>query len=337
LVYRQTTDDFLACLENALVYFGGVPKALILDNLKAAVESPDWYDPELNPKLRSFADHYGLAILPTRPRTPRHKGKIESGIGYVKKNALKGRTFTNLEEANRCLRHWEETVADTRLHGTTRQQVGKVFREVERPALQALPLARFPCFHEGQRSVNRDGHVEVARAYYSAPPEYLGRRVWVRWDSRLVRLFNQRLEQIALHLRQEPGRFSTLTEHIASPKISSLERGAGWMLERTRTVIGSQAAGWGEAVIQARGIEGVRVVQGLLSLAKKHSARELEKACEIAHSYASYRLRTIRTLLKRSGDSQPQQESFLETHPLIRDLTDYAQVVHSALQKEIAQ
>ena len=331
-IYRQTTDDFLACVENAFVYFGGVPKTLVLDNLKAAVETPDWYDPDLNPKLRCFADHYGVAILPTRPRTPRHKGKIESGVGYVKKNALKGRTFSSLEEENQCLRRWEETVADTRVHGTTRKQVGKLFAEVERAALGALPLERFPFFHEGQRSVNRDGYVEVARAYYSAPSEYLGRRVWVRWDGRTVRLFNEQMEQIAIHVRLEPGRFSTDAGHIVSRKISSLERGAAWMLSRARTTIGTCAAGWAEAVIEARGIEGIRVVQGLLSLAKRHRASDLEKVCEIATSYASHHLRTIRALLKRQA---PKQESFafLETHPLIRSLEDYAALVHASLQE----
>jgi transposase len=99
-VWRQTTDEFIRCLENAFHHFGGLPKAIVLDNLKAGVAQPDWYDPEPNPKLRSFADHYGLAILPTRPRTPRHKGKIESGIGYVKGNALKGLVFASLEEEN---------------------------------------------------------------------------------------------------------------------------------------------------------------------------------------------------------------------------------------------
>jgi transposase len=333
-VYRQTTDDFLSCLENAFWYFGGVPKTIVLDNLKAAVQTPDWYDPELNPKLRAFAEHYGMAILPNRPRTPRHKGKVESGVGYVKKNALKGRSFTALEEENQCLRRWEETVADTRVHGTTRKQVGKLFVEVERPALQPLPPERFPFFHEGQRTVNRDGHVEVARAYYSAPPEYLGRRIWARWDSRLVRLFNTRMEQIAVHVRLEPGRFSTDRRHIVSEKISTIEHGAAWMLDRTKASIGVQAAAWAEAVIKARGIEGVRVVQGLLSLAHKHSALDLEKACEIAHSYVSYRLRTIRTLLKRTA---PKQESlaFLEDHPLIRSLDDYALLVHASVQKEV--
>lgn len=332
-VYRQSTEDFLACLENAFHAFGGVPKTLVLDNLKAGVETPDWFDPELNPKLRTFGDHYGIAILPTKPRTPRHKGKIESGIGYVKKNALKGRTFTRLEEANDYLKHWEETVADTRVHGTTRQQVGKVFALVERPALAPLPLERFPFFHEGRRSVNRDGHVEVARAYYSAPPEYLGRRVWVRWDSRVVRLFNERLEPIALHVRAEPGRFRTAAAHIVSQKISSLERGAAWMLQRAATVIGTQAAAWADAVLQARSIEGVRVVQGLLSLAKRHAASDLEKACAIAVSYGSYRLRTVRTLVKRQAPTQACFD-FLETHPLIRSLADYTQRVHAAVQQE---
>jgi transposase len=106
-VYRQTTEEFIRCLEDAFWHFGGVPKVLVLDNLKAGVEQADWFDPELNPKLRLFAEHYGLAILPTRPRTPRHKGKIESGIGYVKGNALKGHVFHSLEEENRHLLDWE--------------------------------------------------------------------------------------------------------------------------------------------------------------------------------------------------------------------------------------
>jgi transposase len=145
-VYRQTTEEFIRCLENAFAHFGGVPQTLVPDNLKAGVLTPDWFDPVLNPKLRSFADHYGLALLPTRPRTPRHKGKIESGIGYVKGNALKGRVFTSLEEQNRHLLAWETTVADVRIHGTMRKQVGKLFEEVERPALRPLPVERFPCF-----------------------------------------------------------------------------------------------------------------------------------------------------------------------------------------------
>jgi transposase len=95
-VGRQTTDDFLLALENAFWDWGGVPRVTTIDNLKAAVKHPDWYDPELNPKVQSFCEHYGTVILPTKPYHPRHKGKVERGIAYVQDNALKGRTFPTL-------------------------------------------------------------------------------------------------------------------------------------------------------------------------------------------------------------------------------------------------
>jgi transposase len=331
-VFRQTTEEFLRCLENAFHHFAGVPKALVLDNLKAGVVQPDWFDPELNPKLRSFALHYGLAILPTRPRTPRHKGKIESGVGYVKKNALLGHVFASLEEENRHLLQWETTVADVRIHGTMRQQVGKVFAEVERAALQPLPAERFPVFEEGQRTVHRDGHVEVAKAYYSVPPEYLGRAVWVRWDGRLVRVFNHRFEAIAVHVRVEAGTFSTQALHVADEKISGVERGAAWLLRQVRR-LGPHTTRWAQAMLQARGIEGVRVLQGLRHLGDRHPGETLEKACEIALAHASYRLRTLRQLLDRQ---RPRQEvfEFMHEHALIRPLSEYGQLVRQAIRKE---
>jgi transposase len=328
-VFRQTTESFLRCLENAFWHFGGVPETVVLDNLKAAVTQADWFDPDLNPKVQSFAAHYGIAMLPTKPRTPRHKGKIERGVGYVQGNALKGHTFASLEEQNRHLQEWERSVADTRIHGTTRRQVGKVFVEVERPQLKPLPRERFPCFQEAERSVNRDGHIEVDKAYYSTPPEYLGRRVWVRWDSRMVRIFNQRMEPIATHVKREPGRFSTHAAHIAPEKISGVERGTTWLLAKASRV-GPHTAEWAEAMLKTRGIEGIRALMGLISLAGRHSADELEEVCALANAHGAYRLRTLRQLLKRQAPRQ-RQEVFLEAHPLIRRLDEYAQVVRQSL------
>ncbi len=330
--FTQTTEDFLGAIENAFVHFGGVPKTLVIDNLKAAVAHPDWFDPELTPKLQSFCQHYGTVILPTRPYTPRHKGKIERGIGYVKGNALRARSFASLEEQNRFLLDWEASIADTRIHGTTKRQVGKVFVEVERTTLLPLPLERFPSFHEAQRKVNRDGHVEVAKAYYSVPPEYLARTVWARWDARLVRVFNHRFEQIAIHARREPGRFSTQGEHLHPRKISGLERGAEYLLNKL-SAIGPRTHEWASAMLTARGIEGTRVLQGLLGLAKKHSPDTLEKACETALSHGAFRLRTIRKLLGREAAKQ-EPLPFLEEHPIIRPLDDYAAVVARAIHRQ---
>jgi transposase len=330
-VYRQTTEDFIRAIENAFWHFGGAPKVLVIDNLKAAVKHPDWYDPDLTPKIQSFCEYYGVTILPTKPRTPRHKGKIESGVGYVQDNGLKARRFTSLEGENNHLAQWEAGVADTRIHGTIRKQVGKLFAEVERAALTPLPLERFPFFHEKQRIVHRDGHVEVAKAYYSVPPEYLGHTLWVRWDLRLVRVFNGRMEQIAMHVRQEPGRFSTQDQHIAAEKRSSVERGAVYLLGRVR-LIGEHATRWAESMLKTRGIEGVRVLQGLLSLTHRHDAAAIERACEVAFSHGAYRLRTIRQLLKRDAPAQ-ETFDFLQEHPIIRSLSDYGKLVATSFER----
>jgi transposase len=335
-VYRQTTDEFLRCLENAFRHFGGAPRQLVLDNLKAAVKKADWFDPELNPKVRSFGEHYGVVFLPTRPRTPRHKGKVEKGVDYVQDNALKGRRFTSLEGQNNFLLDWELTVADTRIHGTTRRQVGKHFVDVERGALEPLPLEPFPSYHEARRTVHRDGHVEVGRAYYAVPPEYLAREVWARWDGRLVRIYNERMQPIAVHIKKEPGRFSTPQEYIASEKISMVERGAAWLMGKVAIRLGPHSTTWAEAMIQARGVEGVRVLQGLLSLASRHPLSAIERACEIATGYGAYHLRTIRALIKRQA---PKQEllPFLSDHPMIRPMAEYGQFVHDAFQSRNTQ
>jgi len=322
VVWRQTTEAFLQCLENAFRHFGGAPKRLVIDNLKAAVARADWYDPEIHPILQSFARHYGTVILPAKPYTPRHKGKVESGIKYVKRNALKGRVFASLAEENQFLLDWEARVADRRIHGTTKQQVGRLFDEVERRELLPLAAERFPFFHEARRAVHRDGHVEVDKAFYSAPPEYVGHHVWVRWDGRLVRLYNSRWEQLVVHAKAEPGRFRTAPQHIPQQKVSAVERGTDALL-RQIAAIGPHTRQWAEATTQARGVEAVRVLVGLKHLAGKHDSEALEEACQTALSHGAYRLRTVRQLLQRRGQEQ-RQFDFLEEHPIIRPLSDYS-------------
>ena len=323
-VRQQSTELFIRCMENAFWDWGGVPLAVVIDNLLAAVKKADWYDPELQPKIEEFCRHYGLTILPTKPRTPRHKGKIERGIGYVQDNALKGRTFKSLAEENDFLQGWEKQVADKRIHGTTRAQVGKVFEEVERPKLRPLPAERFPFFHEGPRQVHRDGHVEVARAYYSVPPEYVGRKVWARWDCRVVRIFDVRMKQIATHVRQEAGKFRTDGVHLSSEKISMVEEGAEGLLCRARR-IGPQTGQWAANLLKERGIQGMRTLVGLLAMTRKHQSRSIEEACRLAVTHGAYRLKAIRRLME-CGSEQEQIE-FIDEHPLIRNMSVYGQMV----------
>lgn len=328
-VFRQTTDNFIACIENAFWYFGGVPKTLVIDNLRAAVTKADWYDPDINPKIQSFCQHYNTVILPAKPYTPRHKGKIERGIGYVKSNALKGRRFNSIAHQNEYLLYWEANVADKRIHGTTRKQVYKLFEEVEKQQLAPLAAGRFPYFQEAKRSVHRDGYIEVNKAYYSVPPEYLRTEVWARWDGHTVRIFNEQMQQIIIHARIEPGRFQTAPEHIHSRKISSVEKGTTWMLKRVE-LIGSSAEQWSKAMLAVRGIQGVRVLIGLMSLTHQHPADVIDNACKTALTHEAFRLRNIRQIIKHGGDKQ-QEFEFIDEHPIIRDLSDYGAIVKASL------
>ena len=317
--FNQKTETFLRCLENAYRHFGGVPVTTVPDNLKAAVLHPDWYDPELNPKLRSFAEHYGTVILPTKPMTPRHKGRVERGVGFAQ-DALKGRAFDSLAAVNLFLCEWEKNVADNRIHGTTRRHVGQHFLEVEKLALKPLPADLFPSFTEGRRSVHMDGHVEFEKAYYSVPPEYTRQEIWVRGESRLIRIFNLKMEPIAIHSRAELGRTITADEHIHPLKRRLADRGVGHLLEHCQR-IGPAAGAWALAVHQHRPIESIRVMQGLISLGKRTAHDELDRAASKALQRAQWRLGDIRRALGES--ERVVQVDFLETHPLIRAMELY--------------
>ena len=318
-VLRQDTETFLRALENALRHYRGVPLLLNLDNLKAAVLKADWYDPEINPKLADFCRHYGLHVTPCRPATPRHKGKIERGIAYVRANALKGRRFRSLVEENALLSRWEEHVADKRIHGTTCKQVAACFEE-ERAHLQALPDSLFPCFREARRTVSRDSFVEVERAFYEAPPEYIGRQIWVRWDGRCVRLFNEHMEALQLHSRIEPGRFSRVlgAGGLSAPVLASCR----WWISRAR-LLGEHCGAWAQAAFDLRGPEALRAIMGLCRLSDKHRAGVIDAACAKALSAGTRRLKDIQRLIERPG-SQQGSLAFAESHPLIRDLKTYS-------------
>jgi hypothetical protein len=318
-VTRLTTESFISVLENAFWSVGGVPKTVVFDNAKCAVIKADWYDPELHPKIVDFCKHYGTTLLPTRPATPRHKGKVERGVAYAQ-NAIKGKQFHSLAEQNEFLCHWEKTVADTRIHGTTKQ----------RGQLGSLPKERFPYFQESQRRVSRDGHIAVGRAYYSVSPEYVGCDVWVRWNSKTVRILNQRLEPIAIHCTVEPGRFSTSSKHIDPRKTHSIERGVEYLLGKVK-FLGQHATRWAEDTLEARGIEAARTIQGLLSLCRKYESSQINQACEAAWRSKCHSYRAIKKLLEKEAINCQQTMNFMDDHPVIRSITEYGEFVKRAI------
>jgi transposase len=326
VVLRQDTETFIRVLENAVRYFGGVPRLLNFDNLKAAVIKADWYDPAMNPKLADFCRHYGMTPMPCRSFTPQHKGKVERGVGYAKNNALKGRRFASLGEENAYLFHWEEHVADKRVHGTTRRQVTAMFEE-ERKALGPLPASVYESYQEDRRRVHRDCFVEVDKAYYEAPPEFIGRRVWVRWDGRMVRLFNERMEQVACHARLEPGKFSRCLG-VRGLHGTIKESSDYW---RSRAAVLGEAAGrWAHRALEQRGAEAIRSIMGLCQLAEKRRATDVNAACAKAMDATAGlpAFRTIKQMLEAGSQAPAQiQMELREVDPIIRPLADYADFI----------
>jgi transposase InsO family protein len=319
---RQDTESFVRGIENALRHFGGVPQLLVLDNLKAGVLKADCYDPQLNPKFESFCRHYGMSALPTRPRTPQHKGKVESNIRYVRESAVRGKEFAALGGLNAHLREWERTVADRRIHGTTRKQVGAHFQEVEKPALLALPPDLFASFVEARRRVHRDSHVEFEKAYYDVPPEYIGRELWVRGDGRLVHLFNLRMEQVAVHAKLEAGCFS---KALGCGGAATSVRESLRLWTRRVAEIGPEAGLWAKVLVDRREATALRVLMGLFhQLLPRHGKEALERACAQARQHGQYRLRDLKDWLERPG--QQEAFSFLSEHEVIRDLGEYGRI-----------
>ena len=190
VVFDQTIATWLRLHRAAFDFFGGVPRRIVLDNLRAAIVHAALYDPEVQRSYRDFAEHYGFLIAPCRPRTPQHKGKVEQGgVHYVKRNALAGRAFRDVHDANRHLLRWCVEIAGRRTHGTTKRLPLEVFDQVERAALGPLPPTAWELTEWKRAKLHADCHVVFDGAYYSAPHRLLGQRLWVAasaWKGRAL-------------------------------------------------------------------------------------------------------------------------------------------------------
>jgi transposase len=175
---RQRLTDWLAGHEQALQHFGGVPDRIVLDNAKAMVLSHTRRATLLHPTYADFAGYYGFRAAPCAPYRPQTKGKVESGVKYVGRNALAGKRFASWDALNAWLLEWATTVADQRVHGTT-FEVPAVRFQRER----LTPLDGRPPYALGQvrtRIVAADALVSIAGARYSVPAPLVGATVTVR-------------------------------------------------------------------------------------------------------------------------------------------------------------
>lgn len=300
-VRAQDLSSFIRCHENAFRFFGGVPRVVRLDNLRAGVARACLYDPDVNPVHQAFASRYGFCPLPCFPGRPEEKGKVERAGGYLKNNALKGRRFDSLSDLNEHLRRWNRQVASLRIHGTTRRQVMAHFLEVEKEALLPLPAAAFEHFTYGRRTVHFDGHIRVGNAFYSVPHRLLREEVEVRYTDRILKVYH-RGELQAVHAIARAGTFSTQREHRPAEKPAQAEGYERHLLSRAERV-GEGAHAWALGAVAARGPRSYRLLQGMLALTRRYPRESVDWACRVAHENASYHRRILKRLAEGAAKS----------------------------------
>jgi len=188
-VERQDTNTWLECHIRAFEFFGGCPRTVLLDNLKAGVVKPDLYDPTLNRAYAELERHYGFVADPAKVRTPEHKGKVERSMPTVRQQLVAGRQYRDLAEANEKALAWSMTGIGMEKHGTTHEEPVLRFDRDERSCLIPLPASRFETPLWKKCTVHPDHHVVFDKSYYSVPTRYVGKEVWVRGTFQLTEIF----------------------------------------------------------------------------------------------------------------------------------------------------
>jgi len=304
LVFDQKASTWVALHRRALESWQGVPQRIVPDNLKAAVLQALVDDPVLGEAYRRLALHYGFLISPTRPGTPQHKGKVESGVHYVKRNFMAGQTFTDILVANQRLKVWVQEQAGSREHGTTHQPPWRLFVEQERAALQPLPSEPFTLCELKMVKVHPDCHVTLEGSFYSVPYRYCGQRLEAYVYEQWVEIY-QGSELVSTHPRcQQSGQWQTRLEHYPQDKAAYLQRTPRFCRQLAATV-GPATVQVVEQLLAERPLDHLRAVQGLLKLQETVGQQRLEAACARALYYGDIRYRHIKQILNAALDREP--------------------------------
>jgi transposase len=309
LVFDQRVSTWLRCHREAFEWFGGVPRRIVIDNLKAAITKACHHDPVVQRSYREFAEHYGFLIAPCRPRTPRHKGKVESGVHYVSRNFLAGREFRDIIEANAQLLIWITDVAGVRIHGTTRHRPLEVFEQTERQRLLPLPTSPYDMGVWKRLKLHRDCHVVLDGAYYSAPHRLVGQTLWVRGNGQQVVVFHD-YERIATHRWGPPGTRRTIDSHYPPHKVAVLRATPQACRDRA-TQIGPATLELTAARLDDRVVDRRHAARALLRLGDRYGEQRLEAACRRALCFGDTDVATVRRILQKGLEAEPVAEEAL--------------------------
>lgn len=308
LVFDQKTATWIALHKRAFEYWGGVPQRVIPDNLKAAVLKALVHDPILGEAYRQMALHYGFLISPNIPHTPRHKGKVESGVHYVKRNFMAGQEFVDIHVGNLHLREWILNTAGVRKHGTTGEAPLHLFKEIEQARLQPLPAEPFRLLEIRPVKVHPDCHVVILGSFYSVPYQYVGQELTAHLSENFVEIY-QGQELVATHPHStRPGQWQTRLEDYPPTKAAYLIRTPEYC-KQLGAKIGPSTQGVVEQLLADRPLDRLRSVQAILRLEESVGSKRLEAACARAAYFGDVRYRQIKNILNAALDREPLPET----------------------------
>jgi len=247
---------------------------------------------------------YSFLIDPCPVEDPRKKGRVESGVKYVKNNFVPLRDFHSVTHANEQLRAWVMSEAGNRIHGSTRERPLKLFVETEQVLLQRLPAMAPECATWGKAKLHPNCHVQFDYCYYSAPYALIGRTLWLEITPNAIRIYRDH-ELVAIHPHLfKRGETSTVRDHLPPDAQAYLMRNPQWCLAQAKS-IGPACLALVEILFGNRVLEHLRAAQGVIRLSDQYGRRRLEAACARAVSFGAPRYRAVKQILSQGLDQQP--------------------------------
>jgi transposase len=291
-------------------YFGCAPHIEVDDNLKSAVTKACRYDPDVNLTFTEFATHYGVAVIPARPRKPKDKPKAENAVLLVQRwilACLRHRVFYSVAELNRAIIELLEVFNDKQMQRLPKSR-RQLFEELDKPNALPLPAEPFVYREWSFPTVAFDYHIEVDHHFYSVPWTLAKKKVSVRTTENAVEVFHHQ-DRVALHLRSRAEyQYTTLTEHMPPAH----QKYAEWTPARIfkwAQEIGPATHKLIEKVIKTKfhPQQGFRPSMGILRLGKTYGNDRLEAAAVIALTFGFVRVQQITDLLRNGRDKQAKQ------------------------------
>jgi len=308
----QELEHWIAGHVNAFEAWAGCPRICVPDNPRTGVTTAHRYEPILNATYAEMAAHYGLAVIPARPRRPRDKAKAEVGVQVVQRwvlARLRHRRFFSLAELNAAIKELLRAL-NARPFKKLAGSRQSLFEQLERPALRPLPQARYQFALWSSAKVAIDYHAQVDHHYYSVPHQHVGERVDVRLSATTVEIF-LRGRRVASHLRSRVrGGYTTAAEHMPESHRRHLEWTPGRIV-RWAEETGPQTASLVKAVMESRPHpeQGYRSCLGIIRLGKRYGDERLEAACKRALAVQAQSYRSVESILKHGLDREPLPET----------------------------